>query len=82
MTTVNKIITVSAFRHIKFCVKIGKSASEMLELLTLAYSEYTMKKLRFFNGKGDSRKGEKMCKLNQEVGSEKCKSGQCTNLDA
>jgi hypothetical protein len=23
-----------------------------------------------------------MCKLNQEVGSEKCKSGQCTNLDA
>jgi hypothetical protein len=29
---------------IKFCVKTGKSAREMLALLTLAYGEYTMKK--------------------------------------
>jgi hypothetical protein len=30
--------------NIKFCVKIGKSASETLALLTLAYGEYTIKK--------------------------------------
>jgi hypothetical protein len=30
---------------IKFCVKIGKSASEKLALLTVAYGEYAMKKL-------------------------------------
>jgi hypothetical protein len=34
--------------NIKFCVKIGKSASERLALLTVAYSEYTMKKLSVF----------------------------------
>jgi hypothetical protein len=34
--------------NIKFCVKIGKSASEMLALLTLAYGEYTMKELNIF----------------------------------
>jgi hypothetical protein len=28
----------------KFCVKIGKNASETLVLLTLAYDEYVMKK--------------------------------------
>jgi hypothetical protein len=30
--------------NIKFYVKIGKSASETLALLTLAYGEYAMKK--------------------------------------
>jgi hypothetical protein len=30
--------------NIKFCVTIGKSASETLVLLTLAYGEYAMKK--------------------------------------
>jgi transposase len=30
--------------NIKFCVKIGNSASETLTLLTVAYGEYTMKK--------------------------------------
>jgi hypothetical protein len=30
--------------NIKFCVKIGKSASETLALLTAAYCEYAMKK--------------------------------------
>jgi hypothetical protein len=31
--------------NIKFCVKTGKSASEMLDLITLAYGEHAMKKL-------------------------------------
>jgi len=31
--------------NIKFCVKIGKSASETLALLTVAYGEYAVKKL-------------------------------------
>jgi hypothetical protein len=30
--------------NIKFCVKIGNSASEKSALLTLAYGEYTVKK--------------------------------------
>jgi hypothetical protein len=30
--------------NIKFCGNIGKSANETLALLTVAYSEYTMKK--------------------------------------
>jgi hypothetical protein len=30
---------------IKFCVKIGKSGSETLALLTVAYGEYAMRKL-------------------------------------
>jgi hypothetical protein len=34
--------------NIKFCVNIGKSASETLALLTVAYSEYTMKKSSVF----------------------------------
>jgi len=29
---------------IKFCVKIGKSASETLAVLTVAYGEYAIKK--------------------------------------
>jgi hypothetical protein len=33
---------------IKFCVKIGKSASETLALLTVAYGEYAMKKSSVF----------------------------------
>jgi hypothetical protein len=34
--------------NIKFCVKIGKSASEMSVLLTVAYGEYAMKKSSVF----------------------------------
>jgi len=34
--------------NIKFCVKIGKRASEMLALLTVAYGEYAMKKSSVF----------------------------------
>jgi hypothetical protein len=54
---------------IKFCVKIGKSASETLVLLTVAHGKYAMKKSsvvewhrRFKNGRGnvqdDPRSGE------------------------
>jgi hypothetical protein len=34
--------------NIKFCVKICKSASDTLVLLTVAYGEYAMKKLSAF----------------------------------
>jgi hypothetical protein len=34
--------------NIQFCVKIGKSASETLTLITLAFGEYAMKKSRAF----------------------------------
>jgi hypothetical protein len=55
--------------NIKFCVKIGKSASETLALLTVVYGEYAMKKLsvfewhrRFKEGRedvlGDPRSGQ------------------------
>jgi hypothetical protein len=43
------------------CVKIGKSANEMLALLTLACGEYIMKNLSVLNGIGGSIKSEKMC---------------------
>jgi hypothetical protein len=33
--------------NIKFCVKIGKSASETSAILTVAYGEYGTKKSRF-----------------------------------
>ena len=34
--------------NIQFCVKIGRSATETLALLTVAYGEYAMKKLSVF----------------------------------
>jgi hypothetical protein len=34
--------------NIKFCVKIGKRATETLALLILAYGEYAMKKQCFW----------------------------------
>ena len=67
--------------NIKFCVKIGKSASETLALLTVAYGEYAMKNRVFLNGTGGSRKGE-VCKMTQEVSSQKRKCGQSTDLGA
>ena len=39
----------------------------------MAYGEYAMKEMSVLNGKGSSRKGEKMCKTTQEVGSQKRK---------
>jgi hypothetical protein len=40
---------------IKFCVKIGESASETLALLTVAYGEYAMKKSSVFEWHGDRK---------------------------
>jgi hypothetical protein len=51
-------------------VKIG---SETLALLTRAYGEYCRRKVERFNAIGGTRKGEKMCKMTPEVGSQKCK---------
>jgi hypothetical protein len=59
--------------NIKFWVKISKSASETLALLTLAYGEYTMINWVFLNGTGSSRRGKKMHNMTQEVGSQKHK---------
>jgi hypothetical protein len=59
--------------NIKFCVKIGKSASEMSVLLTVAYGKYTMKKSSVFEWHRPFKKGKKMCKMTQEVGSQKRK---------
>jgi hypothetical protein len=58
--------------NIKFCVKIGKSATEMLAPLTLAYGEYAMKHYVLLNGTGSSRKVE-MCKKTQEMDSQERK---------
>jgi hypothetical protein len=58
--------------NIKFCVKIGKSASETSALLTVAYCEYAMKN-SCLNDIGGSRKGKKMCKMTQELGNQKRK---------
>jgi hypothetical protein len=43
--------------NIKFCVKIVKSASERLALLTVAYGEYTLKKSSVFEWHRQFKKG-------------------------
>jgi len=65
--------------NIKFCVKIGKSSSETLTLLTVAYGQYGMKKSSVFewhrrfkkgreNGQDDPRIGQpKTQKTNANV---------------
>jgi hypothetical protein len=58
--------------NVKFCVKIGKSVSETVPLLTWAYGEYAVMKLSVLNGINSSRKDKKMCKVTQEMGSQKC----------
>jgi hypothetical protein len=55
--------------NIEFSVKTGKT----LALLTEACGEYTMKQSSVLNGRAGSRKGEKMCRMTQEVGSQKRK---------
>jgi hypothetical protein len=45
---------------IKFCVKIGKIASETVALLTVVYGVYVLKKSSVFEWHGGSRKGQKM----------------------
>jgi hypothetical protein len=71
----------SADKHQVLC----EDWCETLALLTVAYGEYAMKKLSDLNGTGGSRKGEKMCKTTQEVGSQKCNRqmrGQSMNFGA
>jgi hypothetical protein len=41
-------MNLEQLENIKFCVKIGKSASETSALLTLTYGEYAMKKSSAF----------------------------------
>jgi hypothetical protein len=43
--------------NIKFCVKIGKSASETLSLLIAAYGEYVMMKSSVFEWHGRFKEG-------------------------
>jgi hypothetical protein len=43
---------------IKFCMKIGKSASETLALLTVVYGEYAMKKLGVFERQRRFKEGQ------------------------
>jgi hypothetical protein len=45
--------------NIKFCVNIGKRASEMLALSTVAYGEYAMKKLSVFEWNRRFKEGRK-----------------------
>jgi hypothetical protein len=70
--------------NVTFCVKIGKNASESSVLLTLARGEYSVKNLGAQNDKGGSRKGGKVCRMTQEVGSQnakdRCEYGQSPNL--
>jgi len=73
--------------NIKFCVKIGKSASETLALLTVAYDEYTMKKLSVFKWHKQFKEGARRCarrpkKWAAKNAKDRCKCGQSTNLSA
>jgi hypothetical protein len=44
--------------NIKFCVKIGKGATETLALLTIAYGEYAMKKSNVFEWHSGFKEGQ------------------------
>jgi len=55
--------------NIRFCVKIGRSASEMFVLLTVAYGEYAMKKSSIV-------KWHRQCKEGQEDVQDNPRSGQ------
>jgi hypothetical protein len=44
--------------NIKFCVRVGKSASETSALLTVAYGEFAMKKSSGFEWYRQKRKGQ------------------------
>jgi hypothetical protein len=59
--------------NMKFCVKIGKSASKTSALLTMAYGEYSVKNWGALKGKGGSRKSEKKYRMTQKVGSQNAK---------
>ena len=57
--------------NIKFCVRIGKSASETLALLTVAYGEYTMKKSSIFEWHRQFKEGREDVKDDPRSGQPK-----------
>ena len=57
----------------KFCVNIGKSASETFVRLKIIHGKYTMKKTSVLSGKCSSKKNEKMFVITQKMGSQKYK---------
>jgi transposase len=57
--------------NIKFCVKIGKSASETLALLRVAYGEYTMKKSSVFDWHRRYKEGQEDAQDNPRSGQPK-----------
>ena len=59
--------------NIKFCVKIGKSASETLALLTAAYGEYAKKKSSVFEWHRCFKEGREDVQDDPEMGSQKRK---------
>lgn len=60
--------------NIKFCVKTGKSANEMLTLLKMAYDKHAMKKLCVFVwDRGVERRVRRCTQQGKKVGSEKHK---------
>ena len=57
--------------NIKFCVKIGKSASETLALLTVAYGEYAMKKSSVFEWHRQFKEGQEDVQDDPRIGQPK-----------
>jgi hypothetical protein len=72
--------------NIRFCVKIGKSASETFALLTLAYGEYVMKNWSVTEWHRGSRRGENFAGQPKNWAAKNakniCKCGHSTNLGA
>ena len=71
--------------NIKLCVKIGKSASETLALLTEAYGEYAMKKSSVFEWHRRFKEVARRCarrpkKWAAKNAKDRCKCGQSTNF--
>jgi hypothetical protein len=70
--------------NIKLCVKVSKSGSETLALLTVAYGEYAMKEssvsewyMRLMEGRKDVQDDPK--KWAAKNAKDRCKCGQNTN---
>jgi transposase len=66
--------------NIKFCVKIGKSASETLALLTVAYGEYDMRKSSVFEWHGRFKEGREDVRDDPRSGQPKTQRTE-TNVD-
>ena len=66
--------------NIKFCVKIGKSASEMLAPLTVAYGEYALKKSSVLEWHRPFKEGRKNVQEDPRSGQPKTQ-GTDTNVD-